>query len=425
MNKAIKFCALVVLTTLISVSVCNAETAEQTLVRMFSYDPHPASVIFAEKVPFNGKMHDFEIIFVENWQASGENGTLKQISFKIQALDGEQVVASSDTIPATSAKISKGQQIGNVKVGDVSFTADVTDIAKKKSSIIDLTVSFKLTYDKAAADNAEQAAVSAPAIGGLDFARRLADRAATMPADKPAAKISMYKRAIMAAPAIESSLEAAAFHNEINEIITSLEISSPAFAPFKQSMPSFEKISTDETAVSEGPETATTPVVSAAPARKSEIPEEAVKHYKEARSMFSQDKGPEGREALRKALEIAPAYHDALLLLGDNASENRRWSRAKDAFKQALAVNDRDADTLLKYFKACYYTGEGADAILYLEQIRISYPKERRIQLAVAEANFQLGDLPIAKDLCEQILQNDPEDSRAKDLLQRVNRLHK
>jgi len=43
----------------------------------------------------------------------------------------------------------------------------------------------------------------------------------------------------------------------------------------------------------------------------------------------------------------------------------------------------------------------------------------------VAEANFQLGDLPAAKALCEEMLQKDPDDSRANDLLNRVNRLHK
>ncbi|MBU1105118.1 MAG: tetratricopeptide repeat protein, partial [Candidatus Riflebacteria bacterium] len=107
------------------------------------------------------------------------------------------------------------------------------------------------------------------------------------------------------------------------------------------------------------------------------------------------------------------------------ATENRRWTRAKDAFKQALDTSDRDADTLLKYFKSCYYIGEGADAILFLEQIRSKYPNERRIQLTVAEANFQLGDLPAAKAICEEMLAKDPGDSRVNDLLQRVNRLHK
>jgi len=410
-----------------------AETAEQTLERMFSYDPHPGSAFFAEKVPFNGKMHDFEIVFIENWQVKGENGTLKQIAFKIQARDGEQVLASSETIPAVAAKISKGQQIGNVKIGDVGFSASVTDVAKNKSGITDLTISFKLTYDKAAVETAEKPSEK-PSTSGLDFARQLANRAADMPEDKPAARINMYKRALMAAPAAEVSAEAAAFHSEINAAISVLEKSSPDFAPFKKTEPAFvmtpqpDKAVVTEPAVTGEPDVAepkAEPMAAPSQVRKADTPETAVTLYKEARNLFAQNKGPEGREALRKALEIAPAYHDALLLLGDNATENRRWARAKDAYKQALDITERDADTLLKYFKACYYIGEGADAIVYLEQVRSKYPTERRIQLTVAEANFQLGDLPAAKALCEEMLQKDPGDSRASDLLQRVNRLHK
>ncbi|KAF1083538.1 MAG: hypothetical protein GQF41_0316 [Candidatus Rifleibacterium amylolyticum] len=427
MAKILRLIVLSVFVAFISISVSYGETAELKLERMFSYDPHPGSALFAEKAPFNGKLHDFEIVFIENWQAKGELGTLKQIAFKIQVLDSGKVIASSETIPATAAKISKGQQIGNVKIGDVSFIADVTEVAKNKSGITDVTVAFKLTFDKAAAETATKPAEQSSA-SGLDFARQLASRASGMPADKPAAKISMYKRALMAAPAADTSAEAAAFHKEIGDVISNLEKSSPIFVPFKKTESAFVTTPPTETpAVAEPTDAApvSEPAVKPVQVSESDTPPEAVALYKEARSMFAQDKGPEGREALRKALEIAPAYHDALLLLGDNASENRRWARAKDAYKQALDQKDRDADTLLKYFKACYYIGEGADAILYLEQVRNKYPAERRIQLAVAEANFQLGDLPAAKSLCEEMLLKDPEDSRASDLLQRVNRLHK
>jgi tetratricopeptide (TPR) repeat protein len=427
MAKVLRFFVLLVFVVFIGISTSSAENAELKLERMFSYDPHPGSAFFAEQVPFNGKMHDFEIVFIENWQVKGENGTLKQIAFKIQAVDGGKVVASSETIPVTAAKISKGQQIGNVKVGEVSFSANVTEIVKNKSGITDLTVSFTLTYDKNAAETAAKPADNL-SVSGLDFARQLASRASAMPQDKPAAKISMYKRALMAAPAAETSAEAAAFHKEIGDVISGLEKSSPSFVPFKKTEPAFVTTHpTEETAVSEPADAApvASPVEKPAAVTRTDIPDEAVALYKEARSMFAQNKGPEGREVLRKALEIAPAYHDALLLLGDNATEYRRWARAKDAYKQALDQRDRDADTLLKYFKSCYYIGEGADAIVYLEQVRNKYPTERRIQLAVAEANFQLGDLPAAKALCEEMLLKDPEDSRASDLLQRVNRLHK
>ncbi|PKL39413.1 MAG: hypothetical protein CVV41_21050 [Candidatus Riflebacteria bacterium HGW-Riflebacteria-1] len=442
MPRVARLCFLVTCFIVICSSALLAENVEQTLIRMFSYDPHPGSAVFADKAPFNGKMHDFEIVFVESWQAKDETGTLKQIGFKIQAKMGEQIVASSDITPVVAGKISKDQQMGNVKIGDVSFSASVTDIAKNKSGITDLTVSFKLSYDNAGIDSLQSQPDSNAAPGGLNFARKLADRAAAMADDKPAARISMYNRALMAAPAADTSPEAAAFHKEINGVIASLQGSAPSFEPFRHTLPGIEKpavadapVATETASAVNGADNpADMPVATSVADRQTEtpvpasniaVPEQAVANYKEARTFFAQNKGPEGREALRKALEIAPAYHDALLLLGDNATENRRWARAKDAFKQALDVRERDADTLLKYFKACYYIGEGADAILYLEQVRNKYPTERRIQLTVAEANFQLGDLPAAKALCDEMLNKDPGDTRARDLLQRVNRLHK
>ncbi|MBU1107213.1 MAG: hypothetical protein KKB51_11135, partial [Candidatus Riflebacteria bacterium] len=323
MHRALKLSFLILVITMVSVSVLWAETAEQSLIRMFSYDPHPSSARFAEKVPFNGKMHDFEIVFVENWQSSGENGTLKQISFKIQAMLGDQIVASSDTTPVTSAKISKDLQIGNIKIGDTSFTASVTDIVKSKAGITDLTVSFKVSYDKASAESAAAQPETTTLIGGLDFARKLAERAGTMPADKPAAKASMYRRALMAAPAAATSAEAEAFHSEINTLLAGLEGAVATFVPFTPSEPTVVIIpqgeptatATPAVVADAAPKASEKPATVTEPIRKTDVPEEAVKLYKEAKNLFSQDKGPEGREALRKALEIAPAYHDALLLL--------------------------------------------------------------------------------------------------------------
>ncbi|HAE39418.1 MAG TPA: hypothetical protein DCG57_12380, partial [Candidatus Riflebacteria bacterium] len=95
MPRVARLCFLVTCFIVISSSALLAENVEKTLVRMFSYDPHPGSAVFADKAPFNGKMHDFEIVFVESWQAKDETGTLKQIGFKIQAKLGEQIVASS------------------------------------------------------------------------------------------------------------------------------------------------------------------------------------------------------------------------------------------------------------------------------------------------------------------------------------------
>jgi tetratricopeptide (TPR) repeat protein len=163
--------------------------------------------------------------------------------------------------------------------------------------------------------------------------------------------------------------------------------------------------------------------VSAATSKAAAVNPEAVTLFKHAQTLLAQNKGPEGREALRKALDIAPDYRDALILLGDNAYENRKYNRAKEAFDKVISLNDRDADSLLKYFKACYYNGEGPQAILRLAEINNSYPNDNSIKFAVAQAYFQLGDMVNAESLCNQILAANPGNFNARDLLERVKKL--
>ncbi len=69
--------------------------------------------------------------------------------------------------------------------------------------------------------------------------------------------------------------------------------------------------------------------------------------------------------------------------------------------------------------------GEGSDAINYLVEIKNRYPRNNRIKLTVSEAYFQLGDLPNARQLCEEVISANPGNYQAKDLLQRIDRLMK
>ncbi len=247
----------------------------------------------------------------------------------------------------------------------------------------------------------------------MNLCRRLAKTADSLPDKNKKTKISLYKKALLATPEPGSSPAADSFRKTIEQKIAALggsviqEQPEPKVAPVKYE-PAYPIKSTKQ------PEQ---PANKVAPSAKN--------LYSQARTLLAQGKGPEGREALRQALAIAPDYYDALVLLGDNAFENRKFSRAKDAFSSALAQNDKDSETILKYFKACYYMGEGSDAINYLVEIKNRYPRNNRIKLTVSEAYFQLGDLPNARQLCEEVISANPGNYQAKDLLQRIDRLMK
>ncbi|MDN5280303.1 MAG: hypothetical protein PWR01_4268, partial [Clostridiales bacterium] len=74
-----------------------AQPVEQTLARLFSYDPHPATAMFADKVPVNGTLADIEIRFIESWVEKKDSANINRISFEITARDKGQTLASART----------------------------------------------------------------------------------------------------------------------------------------------------------------------------------------------------------------------------------------------------------------------------------------------------------------------------------------
>ncbi len=440
------------LTTIIGVFVLGglnlALADSQSFTRIFSYDPHPAQAEFAQPVAYNSENLKHQVVFHETWKSVKDKDYLQELEFTLQAVNNSGVVAEAKTGPFTIKKISKGQKIGEAKLGDNLMTVTIDEFEKSGAGVTDITLTFKLdtadTVDGKVTPQAgptpvtttssrtvplsepSTAATKVPAFtktaAGLYFCEKLVEKAATLPASQTAARLSLLKKALAAAPAAESSPDAAIFRDKVNAQISELENQKPATVAEPAAV---EPVSSSAASEPQVIIPVTPPVIAGSSANKvsatsPSIPPAAVELYQSARSLFAQEKGPEGREALRKALEIAPDYQDALLLLGDNAYGNSKYSRAKEAYDCLISLNDRNADALLKYFKSCYYLGEGSDAVLRLTTIKDKYPTDNRIKIAVAEACFQLGDLVNAEALCSEVLSAAPDNSQAKDLLQRI-----
>lgn len=379
--------------------------AEQTVVRMLSYDPHPSSAAFTEQVPFNGELLDLEVEFHETWKEVKDYALLNQVSFSLKALNNGAVAGEATGKKLSLDKVKKGQTLETITLGDITLTVTADDIQKKGNGITDITLTFKASYPKAALQQAREQQSEKQTPISLTLARKLAEKADAMPDSNPQAKVALFRKALTAAPTADSSPEAAAFYLEINDKIELLESQDPDKPAFKSPE---SKATTEE-----------------APAPDKSVNAEAKELLKQAKAFFAQDKGPEGREALRKSLEIAPDFHEALIVLGDNNYSNRKYARAKEAYDKALGLLERDSDTLLKYFKACYYLGEGAEAIIRLENANRKFSSDKRIRFSLAEAYFQLGDLTSAQAVCSDILNSEPSNLRAKDLMSRINRLMK
>jgi len=373
---------------------------------MLSYDPHPSSEVFAEKVPFNGEMADLEVTFLESWKEVKDYAVLTQVSFTLKALINGQSASEATGKKIPLDKLKKGQQLDSINLGNISLSITADEILKKGNGITDITLTFKASYPEKSLQQAKKKQKEKQAPISLTLARKLAEKAEALPDSNPKARVALFKKALTAAPLPDVSPESAEFHQQLTAKIQNLESQIP-----EEATKEVEK----KTEKSE-------PLT---PSVDKSVNAEAKELLKNAKTFFAQEKGPEGREAIRKALEIAPDFHEALIVLGDNNYSNRKYARAKESFDKALNLLERDSETLLKYFKACYYLGEGADAIIRLENANRKFNGDKKIKFSLAEAYFQLGDLSSAQAVCSDILASDPTNMNAKDLLSRINRLIK
>ncbi|MFZ5951191.1 MAG: tetratricopeptide repeat protein [Candidatus Rifleibacteriota bacterium] len=408
-----------------------AQPVEQTFARLFSYDPHPDRATFAEKVPFNGNMADIEVKFIESWVEKKDSASINSIKFGLNAVKNGATLASAETTSfAINNKITKGQTIAETALGNLKFKATVDSFEKNSAGITDLTIVFSLIYQTQDLSAAKDNEANQSSASSMTLCRSLAAKADALPDKNLKSKIGLYQKALTAAPPETASPEAAAFRQMIEQKISSLS----GKAPTVPESPREPEIETPPAKVEPPAQPPQIPIQEEKPAVKSpenetfipaSVNPQAKTLYQQAKSLLEQDKGPEGREALRKALEIAPDYYDALVLLGENALANRKYARAKEAFEKAINVNSRDSETLLKFFKSCYYLGEGSTAVDKLQAIKNNNPNDRGITLALAEAFFQTGDLPNAKLMCDEVLKADPENYQGKDLVKRIDRLMK
>jgi len=402
----------------------SGQNIEQKITRLFSFDPHPMTAEFAEPAPYKGEFLKHEVLFHETWKNSGGKDYLQSIHFTLNVVQSGKVIASSSTVPFTTVKLKKAQQIGEASIGTTQLQAIIEDFSKSGPGIAELTLTFKLSYPEVKVEKAEAKIANIMTSTALELCRKLAERASQIPAENAKARLSLYKKALAAAPAAASSPEAAEFHASIGQLIADIEQEKSSEAEPTPASKPVEEPQTPAATESSSATADKTPETAAPAATKlsGTVAPEATALYRQAQSLFAQNKGPEAREALRRAIEIAPDYREALILLGDNAYSNRKYARAKEAFEKVISLEETDADSLLKFFKAGYYLGEGAEAVLRLAAAKDKHPDDLRLKMAFAEASFQLGDLINAEAACIEILNVNATHSQAKDLLERVRR---
>ncbi|NLI76016.1 MAG: tetratricopeptide repeat protein [Candidatus Riflebacteria bacterium] len=443
-------------------------TVLSSVPRMISYDPHPTTFRLAQPVTVDGRPFAAEIEILEKWESKKSNAYLRELGARLRLSENGAVVQTVEIAPVklSSGKGKKGFVLGEAKGNGVGLAIVLDKAQGGLAAATELTVEFQVfalaagatpapaaaaaaaaptapvpttatgpepvpaTAPAAAAGTAGEptpalvrpgepthqgaaatpgqptagstAAQTAPALpaGSLGIAMKLAEKAAALSDTAAAAKIKLLEQALRAAPAADLSAEAAAFRQDLEARLTTLRTAAPAPAP------------------AAGAGTVPGTVAAAAPAAQADP--QAVAWYQEAKTLFDQQKEPEARELLRKAVEKDPSFRDGWFLLGKNAAANGKHARAMEALDKALSLKDDDVEAARLYFKSAYYTGDAEAGLDKLRGLSNRYPDNLEARRALADALFQANDLPGCEEECLKVLQARPNDRAATELLERA-----
>jgi len=393
-----------------------------TVTRMLGFEPHPSAIDLPGQFMLQGKPVTASIELLETWDTDRSTPVIQKLGFRLKLFSNgtEAEVVELPAQAIDSKKLKKGSVLatGTGKAAGLKVTA--LEVTGKGKNVSALTLDFAVISTGEEMNQASEPSVSsatgtatasepAPAPTGVDaafirMARTLVTRADEMPATAISGKVLLYRKALTVLPAELDTTDIALLRTEINGKLEALQPAAAQAAP---------------TSASAAPENiATAPSLSSPVTRERHEPSaEAKSLFERALKAFDRQEEPVARDFLRQATEKDPTYFEAWLLLGKNAVGNSKYARAKEALEKALSLRPDDAEAGSLYFKSCYYLGEGEIGIEKLIGIVGRKPDVLAPRMALADAYYQMGDLPLCEEQCLAILDTFPGNDRARDLL--------
>ncbi len=399
-------------------------TTLATVTRMLGFEPHPTTIDVPGQFILQGKPVTASIELLETWDSDRAVPVIRKLGFRLRLLSSgaEAEVVELPAQPIDSKKLKKGSVLASGAGKAVGLKVTPLESTGKGKNISALTLSFALTATgeelQQAAEPPAAAATDTAAVPGVvpasagdgatvvRMARTLVARADAMPATAVSGKALLYRKALTALPAELDSTDIALLRAEITGKLEALQ---PAATPVAQPVSS---------ATPEAGATAPAPSLSSPVIRDRHEPSPEVKSlFEQAQKAFDRQEEPAARDFLRQATEKDPAYFEAWLLLGKNAVGNSKYARAKEALEKALSLRPDDAEAGALHFKACYYLGEGETGVEKLFGMVGRKPDALAPRMALADAYYQMGDLPLCEEQCLAILDKFPGNDRARGLL--------
>ncbi|HNW34927.1 MAG TPA: hypothetical protein PKM25_08350 [Candidatus Ozemobacteraceae bacterium] len=399
------------------------ETPLASVTRMIGFEPHPSSIDVPGAFSLGGKAVSARIDLLETWNAERDVPSLEKLGFRLH-LQSAGTDASIVELPVQQVDVKKLKKGGVFAAGAgeaAGLTVIINDIQKQGKRVIGLTLDFSLRSSGDRFTRADDptivpsehgqiasSAISPQAVsftGSLQIARQIAAKADAMPDAAASGRAMLYRKALSALPNEADSTQTAVFRAEITGKIDALR-PAPVADPAAQT--STETVS---------PATFV-PSLSADTSReRHDVSTEVKDLFLQAQKAFDRQDEPAARDCLRRATEKDPAFFEAWFLLGKNAVANSKYARAKESLEKALLLRGDDAEAGTLYFKACYYLGEGESGIEKLVGMTGRKPAAFAARMALADAYYQSGDLPLCEEQCLILLDTFPGNAQARGLL--------
>lgn len=147
------------------------------------------------------------------------------------------------------------------------------------------------------------------------------------------------------------------------------------------------------------------------------------KHYNNlAIAQMDLGRFPAARQSLEQALVISPAYTPTQVNLGNLYLRQGNLDTAESHYRAALALEPRNADALSNLGAVHLVRGEFGQAEVRLREALAIAPDDPVLRTNLGAALVGLGDLDSARLEAEIALRLDPEYTKAKTLLQEIDR---
>ncbi len=148
--------------------------------------------------------------------------------------------------------------------------------------------------------------------------------------------------------------------------------------------------------------------------------QEAEYHYLKGSLFYSRLEWNDAKANLTKSLTLNPKHEAASFLLGMTYAQEDNWVKAKDVWVDALDLSPYNPFYYYNIGVAHFVLGDWSKAIDVLKKAEEYKPNYAEARMLLAQCYVENGNLDLSKTILESILELEPRNEKAHNLLGRV-----